>query len=75
MHLLASRLVRPAFVQRGLFDPPDERAAAVASFKRAVNGTVGRFALRSGATLPLADIYRDSAAGYDICDIRGKQCF
>jgi nucleotidyltransferase/DNA polymerase involved in DNA repair len=75
MHLVASRLARPEFVQRGLFDPPDERAAAVAGVKRSVNGTVGRFALRSGATLPLADIYRDSAAGYDICDIRGKQCF
>jgi hypothetical protein len=75
MHLVASRLARPAFVQRGLFDSPDERAAAVASVKRAVNGTVGRFALRSGATLPLVEIYRDVAAGYDICDIRGKQCF
>ena len=36
---------------------------------------LGRFTLRSGATLPLADVYRDEAQGYDICDVRGKICF
>jgi hypothetical protein len=25
--------------------------------------------------LPLADVYRDAAQGYDICDLRGKTCF
>ncbi len=75
MHIIASQLRRPGFVQLGLFDPPAERAAAVARLKREVNAEVGRFTLRSGATLPLADIYRDEAQSYDICDVRGKICF
>lgn len=75
MHLVASRLARPGFAQMGLFDPPDERAEAVARLKREVNGQAGRFALRSGATLPLADVYRDDAQQYDVCDVRGKICF
>src|SRR5262249_1563531 len=57
MHVTASRLRRPGFVQRGLFEPPGEQAQAVARVKRQVNATVGRFVLRSGATLPLADDY------------------
>jgi nucleotidyltransferase/DNA polymerase involved in DNA repair len=75
MHLIASRLCRPGFVQRGLFDPPPGRAGAVAEVKGAVNAALGRFAVRSGATLPLADVYRDEAQSYDICDVRGKICF
>jgi nucleotidyltransferase/DNA polymerase involved in DNA repair len=75
MHLIASDLRRPGFVQRGLFDPPEGRERAAARAKRAVNAEVGRFALRSGATLPLYDVYRDEAQSYDICDIRGKMCF
>ncbi len=75
MHLLASKLARPSFVQRGLFDSPDEQAEAVAKVKREVNAACGRFALRSGATLPLKEVYRDAAQGYDICDVRGKICF
>jgi hypothetical protein len=59
----------------GLFEPPEDQAEAVAQVKREVNATVGRFALRSGATLPLYDVYRDEAQGYDICDVRGKICF
>ena len=43
--------------------------------QREVNAEMGRFALRSGATLPLADVYRDEAQSYDICDVRGKICF
>jgi hypothetical protein len=75
MHVIASQLRRPGFVQLGLFDPPAERAATVARLKREVNAEVGRFALRSGATLALADVYRDEAQSYDICDVRGKICF
>jgi nucleotidyltransferase/DNA polymerase involved in DNA repair len=75
MHVTASRLRRPGFVQLGLFDAPAEQAAAVARLKREVNAEMGRFALRSGATLPLADVYRDEAQSYDICDVRGKICF
>lgn len=75
MHVTASQLKRPGYLQRSLFDVPDEQALAVAKIKRQVNDEVGRFALRSGATLPLADVYHDEAQGYDICDIRGKLCF
>jgi DNA polymerase V len=75
MHLIASKLRRPGYVQLGLFDPPPGRSGTVAEAKREVNGLVGRFAVRSGATLPLKDVYRDSALGYDICDVRGKLCF
>jgi DNA polymerase V len=75
MHVAASRLRRPGFVQLGLFDAPAEQAAAVAKLKREINAEIGRFVLRSGATLPLADVYRDEAQSYDICDVRGKICF
>jgi nucleotidyltransferase/DNA polymerase involved in DNA repair len=75
MHINASDLRRPGWVQASLFDPPPEQARAVAAVKRTVNARVGRFALRSGATLPLADVYRDEAQQYDICDVRGKLCF
>lgn len=75
MHLIATGLKRPGYRQKGLFDPPGEPARSVAQLKREVNAAVGRFALRSGATLPLADVYRDREQGYDICDIRGKMCF
>jgi nucleotidyltransferase/DNA polymerase involved in DNA repair len=75
MHVTASQLRRPGFVQLGLFDVPAEQARAVADVKREVNEALGRFALRSGATLPLYDVYRDEAQGYDICDVRGKICF
>jgi hypothetical protein len=75
MHVLAYRLRRPGFVQRGLFDRPAGPAAAADAVKQAVNARLGRFAVRSGATLPLYDVYRDAAQGYDICDVRGKICF
>ena len=60
-----------------LFDPPAVacRAETIARLKREVNAHHGRFLLRSAATLPLASIYRDTANGYDICDVHGKSCF
>jgi hypothetical protein len=75
MHLFAESLVHRAPAQLGLFETPCGRAEALARLKREVNRRLGRFALRSGATLPLATIYRDPANGYDVCDIRGKMCF
>jgi DNA polymerase V len=76
MQVLAERLRPRSDAQRGLFEPAGaERAEALAKVKREVNAKVGRFALRSGATLPLASIYRDGANSYDICDVRGKVCF
>jgi hypothetical protein len=75
MHLLATQLRPGSVVQPGLFEPPAARAEALARLKREVNARVGRFALRSGATLYLTDAYRDEAQSYDICDVRGKMCF
>ena len=75
MHLIAERLTPKGRRPLGLFDPPADRAEAIARLKREVNARHGRFVLRSGATLPLAAIYRDTANEYDICDVRGKICF
>jgi nucleotidyltransferase/DNA polymerase involved in DNA repair len=75
MQVTASKLKRPGFRQMGLFEPPDEPARTLAGLKRQVNAEVGRFALRSAATLPLKDVYSDDAQSYDICDIHGKICF
>lgn len=75
MHLIAEGLVARRHAQLSLFDRPDPRQKAIAVVKRTINEKVGRFALRSAATLPLADVYRDEANSYDICDIYGKTCF
>jgi nucleotidyltransferase/DNA polymerase involved in DNA repair len=77
MHLIAENLHRRAPRPLGLFESPAEtdRAEAIAQLKRQVNDRLGRFALRSAATLPLGPIYADTANGYDICDVRGKMCF
>lgn len=76
MHLLAEQLSDRNLVQRSLFpniEPP--RADPVADVKRSINARMGRFAVRSGETLALADIYADEANDFDICDVRGKICF
>jgi DNA polymerase V len=41
----------------GLFDPPPKRDNALAEVKRQVNARIGRFKLRSAATLPLKANY------------------
>ena len=76
MHVIASDLRRPGGFQPGLFDPPDEQGPRRRR-RQAARSTpaTGRFTLRSGATLPLYDVYRDEAQAYDICDVRGKICF
>ncbi|MBL8822131.1 MAG: nucleotidyltransferase [Planctomycetia bacterium] len=63
MHLLAHRLESAATAQRGLFDPPDEPERTLAVTKRRINTDVSRFAIRSGATLPIKDWYDDPALG------------
>lgn len=63
MHLQAHRLELAECAQRGLFDPPDEPERTLAQTKRKINSEVSRFALRSGATLPLKDWYDDPALG------------
>ena len=75
MHLIAGDLRKDGYVQRSLFDPPDEPEAALAVAKAAINEKVGRFAVRSGATLFLPEMYRDRSHEFDVCDIRGKICF
>ena len=79
MQLIAERLVPRGRSQMGLFDgdrPTSvEQAESLAKLKREINLRQGRFALRSGATLPLTHLYQDEACGFDICDVRGKSCF
>lgn len=75
MYLIAGKLIDRRRVQRCLWDPPDPRQQAIHTVKQMINARIGRFALRSGATLPLADIYGDATNSYDICDVYGKTCF
>ncbi|WP_165218921.1 DNA polymerase Y family protein [Aquisphaera insulae] len=77
MHLIAEDLAPRGQCPPGLFEDPAARARAeaVARVKEQVNNRMGRFSLRSAATLRLPEIYRDVANEYDICDIRGKICF
>lgn len=70
MHVIAGGLRPLAERQLGLFD---DRLGD--DLKLRINQTVGRFAVRSGATLPLHEVYGDSANNYDICDVYGKSCF
>lgn len=75
MHVIAGSLWPRANRQLGLFDDDLHPMPAIADAKRKINHSVGRFALRTGSTLPLADVYADPANEYDICDIHGKMCF
>src|SRR5262249_29596149 len=50
LHLIATKLQYRGSVQLGLFEPPVQRAEALARLKREVNARHGRFALRSGMT-------------------------
>ena len=75
MHYIASHLQYRGAVQLGLFDPSPERDEAIRKLKQDAGTRHGRFALRSAATLPLAEIYADESHGYEICDIAGKTCF
>ena len=70
MHVIAGDLRPLVKRQRSLFEQPQ-----LVDVKHAINDAVGRFALRSAATLPLRDVYGDAANSYDICDIYGKSCF
>jgi len=70
MHVIAGGLRPAAQRQRSLFEE-----STLVDIKHAINNKMGRFALRSAATLPLVDVYGDCANNYDICDIYGKSCF
>jgi len=75
MHLIAEKLTARQDAQRNLFGESDPRQQASDRVKRSINQRLGRFAIRSGATLPLDDIYRDATNSHDICDVYGKTCF
>ena len=75
MHVIAGSLWSVGNRQLGLFDDDHHQSPEVAEVKRQINAQMGRFALRIGSTLPLADVYADPANEYDICDIHGKMCF
>lgn len=77
MHLIADELAPRGQTALTFFDPVARRirAEAVDRLKAQVNDRIGRFALRSAATLYLPAIYGDPANEYDICDVRGKICF
>jgi hypothetical protein len=76
MHLLAEQLCDRNRVQLSLFPNLEApRIERVAEVKRSINALLGRFAVRSGETLPIAEIYADEANDFDICDVRGKICF
>lgn len=70
MHVIADGLRPLANRQQSLFEQ-----SQLVDIKQRINNKMGRFALRSGATLPLVDVYGDAANEYDICDIYGKSCF
>jgi len=75
MHVMAERLTSRRCFQRGLFDQPTEQQERLSDAKRQINERIGRFALRSAATLPLTELYLDAANNYEVCDIQGKTCF
>ena len=75
LHVAATDLRRGRGFQMSLFDRPDPKLERVAAAKAAVNDKLGRFKVRSGATLYLPAVYRDPANAFDICDVRGKMCF
>lgn len=75
MQVIADGLSTRQHVQLSLFNRPSSKERVVADAKRRINEAMGRFVLRSGATLPLLDVYGDEANSYDICDVQGKTCF
>ncbi len=68
LHLVATGLAPAGFVQQGLFEPPADKARAVARLKHEVHARQGQF------TLPPDDVYRDEAHSFDVRDIHGKTC-
>lgn len=85
MHLIAEKLSYRDCIQRTLFEtawtsPAGERLTPhpldrIAGLKQQINRKIGRFALRSGETLHLPEVYADETNDYDICDVQGKMCF
>jgi len=72
MHIIAEDLRRAGQRQLSLLDQTSSQANRL---KATVNQKIGRFALRSAATLALPELYNDQAHNYEICDVQGKTCF
>ena len=76
MSLIASKLRDSDAPTQGTFwDAPPGPWVQIAALKREANARVRRWAVRSGATLPLHELYQDGGHAYEICDVRGKVCF
>jgi nucleotidyltransferase/DNA polymerase involved in DNA repair len=84
MHLIAEKLTYRESLQRTLFETryesngkpiSDSPVDRLAELKQQINARIGRFAVRSGETLHLPDVYDDETNDYDICDVQGKMCF
>lgn len=56
-------------MQRSLFAGGNSHIDAVADVKHEINQRIGRYAVRSGTTLTLPDMYSDTSHDFDVCDI------
>jgi nucleotidyltransferase/DNA polymerase involved in DNA repair len=73
LHLIAGNIARRQERQLSLFDAkPQPR---IDQLKKQINDKLGRFVIRSGATLHLPELYQDASHDYEICDVQGKMCF
>lgn len=72
LDLIATELTYHGARQLSLFEAAAPRVDRI---KQLVNEKLGRWTVRSAATLPLQEIYADPAHFYDICDVEGKSCF
>lgn len=75
MHVFGEKLQFRSCYQASLFSKKNSGVPDTSAIIRLVNDKVGRFAVRTGTTIPLYDIYSDKAQSYDICDVHGKICF
>ena len=73
LHLIAGSIARRQERQLSLFD--SKAKPRVDQLKKNINDKLGRFVIRSGATLHLPELYQDASHNYEICDVQGKMCF
>ncbi len=73
LHLIAGNIARRQERQLSLFNPQPK--PQIDELKKQINEKLGHFAVRSGATLHLPELYEDASHDYEICDVQGKMCF
>jgi hypothetical protein len=73
LHLIAGNIARRQERQLSLFDSRPQQP--IDQLKQQINDKLGRFVIRSGATLHLPELYQDASHDYEICDVQGKMCF